>query len=58
MAEAAKNTLTLKSALRRKNAQRREYMSLSISDKLALMDQLHDNAAFLKSFRSKKVAVH
>ena len=51
----AKNTLKvdLKSALRRKAQQRVKYSSLSVAQKLELMDQLHDNAAFLKSLRPK-----
>ena len=50
----AKNALTLKSALKRKRIQRRRLMSLSVGEKLALLDRLHSNASFLKSFRPKE----
>jgi hypothetical protein len=46
-------TLDLKSAMRRKAEQRRTYASLPVAKKLQLMDRLHDNAAFLRSFRSR-----
>lgn len=51
----AKGSMTsnLKSALRRKKAQERRYASLSVSEKLRLIDQLHSNAAFLKSLKPK-----
>ncbi len=50
----AKRSLTLEAALRRKAAQRRDYYSLSVSEKLDLLDQLHRNAIFLKSLRPAK----
>ena len=46
-------TLDLKSALRRKAEQRRTYATLPVAKKLQLMDRLHDNAVFLRGFRSK-----
>jgi hypothetical protein len=51
----AKKTVafTLKSALERKAAQRKDYASLSVSKKVELLDKLFINAAFLKSLRPK-----
>jgi hypothetical protein len=45
--------MDLKPALRRKAEQRRAYSTLPIAKKLRMMDQLHDNAAFLRGFRPK-----
>ncbi|MGA2478737.1 MAG: hypothetical protein ABSG63_08320 [Spirochaetia bacterium] len=46
-------TLSLKSALKRKALQRSKYASLSVSEKLKLLDQLHNNASFLASLKPK-----
>ncbi len=51
-------TFDLKSALKRKTAQRRMHSSLSISEKMKLLDQLHYNAAFLASLRPKAKTAH
>jgi hypothetical protein len=51
-------TFNLKSALERKTAQRRKHSSLSVSEKMKLLDQLHHNAAFLASLRPKAKTAH
>jgi len=50
--------LDLQSALNRKAEQREDFTSLPVAMKLKLLDQLHDNAAFLASLRPKKRATN
>lgn len=46
-------SLDFRSVLRREKAQRDKYASLSIAEKLRIMDQLHDNALYFNKLRKK-----